>query len=781
MRARTRRLGNLPCEVSSFVGRESEAREIHRLLSETRLLTLTGAGGVGKTRLAVHTAAQVYRAFPDGVWLVDLAPLRDGTLVDHTVARSLGIHDARGAEPLTLVTEFLRDRTLLLVLDNCEHLIDACATTSDAILTSAAGVRVLATSREALRVSGEHTYPLSPLPFPRAWDPQWWVTRPAEQPEHCAAVTLFLQRAGAAAPAFTDSDTTRRLVTEICRRLDGLPLALELAAARLRVLTPEQLLDRLDELVGRPGVGRRAGQRHATLAAAIEWSHDLCSAEEQAVWAQASVFAGHFGADAARRVCTGRSEDAAETADPDLALAGLVEKSILVREEHDSAVRYRMLDSIRCYGRRELAATGHAERVRLRHADWYFDLVTRAHGEWFGPEQLTWFRRLAREHGQLRSALDCYLETGRTRTALRMATMLWFYWTSCGLIGEGRHWLDRCLARHEDSDGVRARGLLIASYLAAIQADLDRSTRQLAQARRIARGLGDETLMARLAAGEGRIAMMTGDVRTGLDLMWTSLRRLRTVARHDDSAAALTLFALSLGHSAVGELDTAVRLGHQGVELCHAHGDSTSQGLALYGCALAELLRGRYRKCVQLARRALRLRRELPDPASAPLNVDVLACAHAGLGECERAAALHGVAYSICRTFGVSGLLECSLFAPRHGGSTDSVRRRLGAAAYDAAFGRGASLGIADGITLALDDRRPRAAAAPAPANLAAAPALSRRELQVAGLVAEGLSNKQIAARLTIADRTTETHVAHILRKLGLHSRTQIATWVVTR
>lgn len=745
--------------------------------ADFRLATLTGVGGVGKTRLALHVASHLHRAFVDGVWLVDLAQVQDGALVGHTITQALRIHDNSGRDPLTLVTEFLRDRQLLLILDNCEHVIDDCATTVDVLLHGAEQLRVLSTSREVLRVAGEHTYQMSPLPVP---GPEPFVGGCPKPPHRqYASISLFTQRAAAAQTSFAVTDDNRGVVADICCRLDGLPLALELAAARLGVLSVEQLRSRLDDLLERPGHGDRAGRRHATLPAAIDWSHQLCTAEEQLVWARASVFAGAFDVEAAERTCAGTD---VHTGEVEQVLAALVEKSILLRRDDEDTVRYRMLDSIRGYGRKRLGLTGTEREVRQRHADWFRDLAVEAERNWFGPEQLSWFKRLTRNHAHLRTALDFYLETEQNKIALRLASALSFYWVACGLIAEGRHWLERALSRHTERDRVRAKGLASSGFVATAQGDLDASEREIDEAGELARRLGDTSLTGVVTTGMGRLALMRGETRRGMTLMEEALRQIRSTGRPDAAPTALILFALTLGHIALGEPSIAVDLSREAAEICRKHGDHTYRAFAHYGAAFADHALGRYHQATEHARQGLRLRREFPDPVSTSLNVAVIALCAEKKAAHERAAVLMGISKGICGTFGTTGLLESALFTPQHEACVRAARAALGDTAYEAAFRRGTEFTVDEGIAYALDEtpgaghpaeRASRDVERPSP--------LTRRQAEVARLLSEGKTNKEIAARLMIADRTAETHVAHIMTKLGFTSRTQIATWVTQR
>src|SRR5882757_9835811 len=438
------------------------------MLSASRLLTLTGVGGVGKTRLALRVAAGVRRAFVDGVWLVELAALQDHTLLEQTVADTVGLRDRSARPPLEVLVDYLRDRQLLLVLDNCEHLADQCASLAAALLPAAPGLRILATSRHALSTPGEHILAVPPLPVPNPQRPP----RPGKMVGN-DAVRLFVERATLVRPDFTLTAGNQGTITQICGQLDGLPLAVELAAARLRVLTPEQILHWLDDRFRLlSGSSSCVLPRHQTLRSVVDWSYELCSPPEQQLWARASVFAGGFDLDAAEAVCAGDGIDSDQVLD---LLAGLVDKSVLTRQDQDHApwARYRLLDTLRHYGRGVLRAAGTEAVLRQRHRDYYLALAERGEAEWFGPTQLEIATRTRSAHANLRLALEyCLTTPGESQTGLRIAAALYFYWLGCGFVAEGRHWLDRALAVGAQPSRERATALWILVHLSAVQGDV---------------------------------------------------------------------------------------------------------------------------------------------------------------------------------------------------------------------------------------------------------------------------------------------------------------------
>src|SRR5215470_14041325 len=383
--------GNLPAELTSFVGRRNEIAEVRRLLASSRLVTLTGVGGVGKTRLALRAAAGLRRAFRDGVWLVRLDQLRDEALVAQAVAGALGLQDRTRYAPVAALADYLAGRQLLLVLDNCEHLVDAAAELADQVLRAAAGLRVLATSREALTIEGETVLAVPPLPAPQAGRPLS-VAELARFP----AVSLFAERAAQVVPGFAVTEANAAAVAGICRRLEGLPLAIELAAARLPVLSAEQIDARLGDRLGLlTRGGRTRPDRQRTLRASIEWSYELCTRAERLLWARLSVFAGGFELDAAEGVCADDRLAAGDVLDLVADLAG---KSILIAEHREGVARYRLPEPLREFGQERLCESGEETALRRRHRDWHEQLARRADTDWLAPQATDLEARLFREH-----------------------------------------------------------------------------------------------------------------------------------------------------------------------------------------------------------------------------------------------------------------------------------------------------------------------------------------------------------------------------------------------
>ncbi|MBB4673976.1 ATP-binding protein [Crossiella cryophila] len=756
--------GNLPAEVNTLVGRRPDIAEVKRQLSGTRLLTLTGVGGVGKTRLAARAAAELRRSFRDGVWLVELADLTGPELVPHAVATALGLHDDTGRDRLEVLAEQLRARTLLLVLDNCEHLLDACATLAARLLRAAPGLRVLATSRQPLGVAGEQVWPVPPLVVP---DPaaDW-------QPD--TALTLFAERAAAVAPDFALTAENRPTVARLCQQLDGLPLAIELAAVRVRALTVGEIEERLHDRYGLLTGGSRAAlPRHQTLRAAVDWSFELCAPREQLLWARLSVFAGTFDLAAAGAVCSGDGLLVEEVFD---LVAGLVDKSILSREDHPGGARYRLLETLREFGREKLGAPARTT-VRTRHCAHYLRLIERAEHEWFGPRQLETFRWLESEHANLRAALEfCLAEADRTEHGLRLAGALWCYWAGCGYLAEGGYWLGRALELSPADHPARRKALWVNGYVATLQGRVDIAVATLTEVRALAEADGDDVVLAYAIHRQGCLSLIGDDLDRAVELFDTAMAHYHRLDLLDGHVL-MCYVELAVALAFQGEFDRAAQLCHAACALSNAAGERWASAYATFCLGLVDFCRGDLAAAREGACAALRAKRDFHDLLGIVLAVELLAWVAAAEGQPERAAVLLGATEAQWGAVGYP-LFGSRYFTEPHARCAETAQAAISAAAFTAAHERGRDLTTDAAIDLALGQRPP---ARPRPDRAAEPSLLTRRERQVAELVAEGLSNKEIAERLVIAVRTAEGHVERILQKLGFSSRARIAAWVAER
>ncbi|MFG2006463.1 ATP-binding protein [Spirillospora sp. NPDC048911] len=764
-----RRAGRLPADVTRFVGRKRELAEGRRLMEASRLVTLTGVSGVGKTRLGLRLAAEARSGYADGAWFVDLSALRDAELLAHTVAEALHVPDQSARDRLDILADYLADRELLLVLDTCEHLVDACAMLAEVLLRAAPRLHLLATSREALDVMGEHTMVLPPLSLPDAEGSE--AEAAAKAVATSDAVALFADRAAAVVPGFTLGEAELPAVARLCRRLDGIPLAIELAAVRLRALSIEQLVDRLDDrfrLLGTHRAQRAGRSRHQTLRAAVQWSHELCTPQEALLWARLTVFPGGFDLAAAECVCAD-----AENADTGLpadsvyeTLARLVEKSIVLRGE--GGRHYRMLDTLREYGADLLAELNETERLRRRHRDWFLGLATGAEAEAFGADQAERLDRLMREHANLRTALDYSVTTpGEAAQAMRMATALGQFWFSAGLLGEGRLWLGKAL----DADGGdeatpgRAKALCLAGLLAVLQGDLEAAERFQAEAVPLATDTLERAYTVELA---GLVAFFRGDLETARPL-------LAAPAPGGDIWTMLRLPLLAALHCLTGEIDRALEYCEECRVISAACGEQWCLAYSTWVRGLAHCLRGDPQAASVEARRTLRLMRELNDRLGGAMALDLAAGCAGFTGAYERSARLFGAADRMWRIVGAP-----MFFGPGYLSLRDvvlgEVRVSLGEGGWRVCYEEGLRLSLDEAIDHALDDR-------PGVDTRGVDPwePLTRREREIAALVAQGLSNREISQRLVIAKRTVDSHLEHILAKLEMASRTQIAAWVTER
>ena len=747
-------------ELTSFVGRRHELDEVKRLLSAARLVTLTGTGGVGKTRLAVRAADGLRRAFPDGAWLAELADLDDDALLTPAVAAALDLRDATSRWPVATLIDHLAGKRLLLVLDNCEHLLDACAVLADALLRGCPGLRVLATSRQPLGIAGETTLAVGPLSLPGDDDGPEALGR-------SDAVRLFADRAAAVRPGFTIDEANAAAVAALCRRLEGIPLAIELAAGRLRALTVEQVAERLDDRLRLlTGGSRTALPRHQTLRATVDWSYDLLTEPERALWRRLSVFAGGFDLPAAEAVGAGGDLPEADVLD---LLAGLVDKSIVLMEPHGAAARYRLLEAVREHGRERLTASGEAAAVRRRHRDLYAGLAALDRG--LSHDQVAWLERLHTEEGNLRVALESSLADGEPEAGLKIASDLWLFWETHGHLGEGRRWLRVLLDACQAATRTTARGLWVAGYLALVQGDPDGAEALLRESLDLGQRLGDEATVAFAHQFLGRWAMFAGDLDTaaGHTGRAVALHRGRGGAAH----VSLALVQLGLIESFRGDHERALASYEEADAICAALGERWNRSYVLWGLGITVLRQGDPGRAGTLEREALRLKRDLDDRVGIPGCVEALAWVAGTGGDHERAARLLGAA-RVLRA-GVQTALP-GPFAADRARCEAAARAHLGDDGFARALAAGARLDPAGAVAAALGEEP--AAATPS----ASAPStLTPRETEVAELVAEGLSDREIADHLVIARRTAETHVQHILRKLGARSRAQVAAWVAGR
>jgi predicted ATPase/DNA-binding SARP family transcriptional activator/DNA-binding CsgD family transcriptional regulator len=811
---------NLPASRTSFVGREHEMVEIKRHMVMTRLLTLTGAGGSGKTRLALEVARELVGAYPDGVWLAELSSLSDGEFIAHSVADAVGVPGQPDRPISDTLVDALRTKKMLLILDNCEHLIEAVGDLVALLLDACPHLRILATSREALGVVGEVIWPVSLLSVP---DLRRLPTM--AQLEGYEAVRLFVDRALQRKPAFALRAENAQAVAQICARLEGLPLAIELAAARIKMLPPQALLrrlsDRLKLLTGGP---REFSERQRTLRSTIEWSYELLEDDEKALFRRLSVFSGGATLETTEAVCDALGDlsvDALEGA------SSLLEKSLLGQEE--GAVgepRLVMLETIREYAQERLEQSGEAESIKRVHAEYFLALAEEAEQELIGPREAQWFDRLEEELDNIREALSWWRARGQTELVLRLAGALREFWLWEGLHSEGSRWIESALIQEGRTSAVaRAKALGAVSDLAWGNSDLDRARGSAEEGLELIKKAGIEDGHTRFFMWSSpaafflnllaRVANMERDYERTAKLGEESLVLNRQVEDADGTISSL--LTLALASSDQGDYKRAEKLYAEGLSLARELNSAHWRFLYLHNWGWTSLLGGDHERAAALIEEAvelgrerrrgfigflpraldtlgstalsdgdlerakavlaegLALSREVGDIDSTSASLEGLACVAGARGEAARAARLFGAALALQEAIGYQKTLdERALRNPY----LTAARSQLEKASWEAIFAEGQAMTLEKAVEYALSEEDPHPSAVPVHERSPAADPmgnLTRREREVAYLVSGGLTNRRISEKLFISERTVDAHVRKILKKLDLRSRAQIA------
>ncbi len=802
---------NLPASISSFIGREQELREVRQRLREHRLITLTGTGGTGKTRLALEAVAGQLDQFVDGVWLVELAGLSTPDLVGQTIAKVLAVPEIPDLAPVERLGAFLQARHLLLVLDNCEHVIEECARITAFLLPRCPRLELLATSREPLSIGGEAVLRVPPLRLPDPTQPVEWASL-----LHYDAVRLFVERAHAVEPSFQLTASNAQAVVEICRRLDGIPLALELASARINVLAVQEVAARLNDRFALLTAGQRSGiePRHQTLRAAIDWSYTLLTAEEQTLLRRVAVFAAGFTLDTAEAVCAGEGSTAGRVLD---VLSSLVAKSLVAAETTSRAqARYRLLETIREYALEKLAEAGEAARLRDRHLDLFLARAEEAGPKLHDAYQQLWLNWLEGEHDNLRAALAWALESGRIDAGLRIANAIVRFWEIRGYVQEGLTWFERLFAQADEgvSPVVRVNALAFAAFLAGFLGNSSATVAYGREAVALAEAAGDE--------GNPMLILALGGLASGAEAMGdyqtTFAIQERMIQLYRDSPAPSFYLGMSLfvqGGTAIelGDYDTARALLDESLPLAREAGDAFRIAHILNTFGDLARCEQKYAEAQANYENGVALLRELGatrDLASLLKNLGHT-CLH--LGDVKRAHALFSESLAVFQAQqNTPGLAECLIgfaaLAVVQGLPSDGAR--LLAAAVASGAQRAKSLRAATrmeyehylalaraklseaelqaeqaaGQALSLQQAIEYAQNLPlisraTPASRETPDGLSEREREVAALIAQGKSNGEIASELILSKRTVEKHSANILSKLGFTSRAQIVRWAL--
>jgi non-specific serine/threonine protein kinase len=762
---------NLPADLTRFIGREAETAEVRRLLPGTRLLTLAGSAGVGKTRLALRVAADVAGQYRDGVRLVELAALADPLLVPRAVADALGVPEQPGRGLRDTLADALRPRHLLLVLDNCEHLVQACAELVAALLRACPDLRVLATSRQSLHVDGETVWRVPSMTLPPPDRPSSEVVVAYHD-----ATRLFVERATAALPSFVVSERNAAAIVRICTRLDGIPLAIELAAARVPVLGVEGIEVHLSDRFRLLGEGSRVAlPRQQTLRATIDWSFGLLSVPERALFRRLAVFAGGWMLEAAEAVGAGEGLTNGEVLGP---LAELVDKSLVVADETGGSVRYRLLETMREYGWEKLRAAGEEAIVRDRHGAWFLALAEGADDKIRGPEQAAWLSRLEREHDNLRAALAwCLADERDADAALRLAGSLAWFWRLRGYMGEGRRWLERALAQsREPATGARVHALNGAGFLAFAQNDMSAATALFTEGLRLARDQDDLPAAAWALHGLGRAAWGMHDWARAKAVLEESLAGFRGSA--DIAGSAYSLYFLGSVARDCEDYARAAALYADALTLAREAGDTWSIAWVLIHWGDLASRQGDVEQAAGFYREALLLSDKIGALWGVSSCLWGLARVAAAQGQWARAARLFGADQVLMALMGTDhGPLESADWR-----GVIACRVALGTPRFEALAAEGRAMTRDEAIAHAMGASERTARPAPgAPAGPPSPPGtpLTPREREVAVLIARGLSNREIAQALVITRRTADTHVMNILTKLELHARAQVAAWAV--
>ncbi|HXT35037.1 MAG TPA: tetratricopeptide repeat protein [Chloroflexota bacterium] len=687
---------NLPASLSSFIGREHAQAKVHELLASHRLVTLVGAGGVGKTRLALAVAEGIVGSYPDGVWLVELAPRADPGLVPGTVAQALGLREEPGRPVMETLRDHCGGKRMVLVLDNCEHLLPACTALAGALLRAAPELRILVTSREALGVAGEHRYRVPPLSVP---DPEHLPS--PELAGSYEAVRLFVARAQERRDTFTLTAANARTVAEICARLDGIPLAIELAAARVASVSVETIAARLDDRFRLLTTGSGdLPTRQRTLRATLDWSWDLLDPRERTLLGRFSVFAGGWTLEAATTVGTRQEMDYWAVVD---GLDRLVNRSLVFMEDTpEGAVRYRLLESVRQHAGERLASAGEEESARDSHLSYFLDLAEEAVKAFRGPELGTWLDRLDTEHDNLRAALAWARARQRGEEGLRLAAALAPFWEFRGHIAEGRRWLEEMLAAFEGSSRVRARALNAAGILVMRAGEIPASLALFQESVALRRELGDTLGMAVSLTNIGNAHVELGEYEQAEPAYAEALELYRTLGDQSGVASAFNNQAVAMRE--LGQYERAEVLATESLALRREQGDLRGVAEATNNLAQVAWVQGRYERAAALFREGLLLSRDVGDMIRLLEALEGLAWVAAALGQPRWAARQGGAAEAERERLGLPQGIPDRDFRER---AIQPMRGTLGEELFAAAWAEGRDVTLTEAIALALKSDPP--------------------------------------------------------------------------
>ncbi len=684
---------NLPQQLTSFIGREKEMAEVKRLLTVSRLLTLTGVGGAGKTRLALQVAAESVDDYPDGVWLVELAALSDPALVPTAAASALGLREEANQTLMETLADHLKPKRLLLALDNCEHQLAASATLADTLLKTCPNLHILATSREALDFAGERTYRVPTLSLPNTNRFSFIASSDPSCLLEYEAMRLFVERASVSQPGFALTVENAAAVAQVCRRLDGIPLAIELAAARVKVLSVEQIAQRLDDRFRLlTGGSRTALPRQQTLRASMDWSYDLLSEPERIFLRRLSVFAGGWTLPAAEAVCPGVTDGKSKCGfatieDEEVlnVLSRLVDKSLVLVEEHGAELRYRLLETIRQYGWEQLMASGEGEVIRIQHGNYFLDFAEQSEPHLYQTEQGEWLERIEREHDNLRAALDwAATNADRSEILLRLAGSLWRFWQVRGHWSEGREWLRRAL----DATGSappspqRERALTGSGNLAMHQDDYAIAQLLFEQSLSVAQALNDEKGVAGALGNLGRVAYAYGDYATACRLIEESVALQRKLGNAPGLAASTSNLALVVTEQ--GDISRARALQEESLATEETLGNQRGVAISLKDLGFLARSEGDYVRARAYYERSLTIERDLGAKSGIAETLRQLGALALDQGDYAAAHARYREALTLEQVLGdkrtIAGLLEGFAALAASEGRAERAARLMGAA-----------------------------------------------------------------------------------------------------
>lgn len=810
-------MGNLPAPLSVFVGREREINEIKRSLSENRIVTLTGTGGSGKTRLSLKIAGEIGEEFKDGARFIEFASVAEPSLIPQTVASVLGIREGQNRSLIDQLIEHIHLRRILLVFDNCEHVLDACAQLVERLLQSCENLRILATSREPLGISGEAIWPVPPLSLPEL---QPWRHLKSRQSaltiyQESESVQLFVNRATLVSPQFSLTLENGAWVAEICRRLDGLPLAIELAATRVRALSVQQIAERLDDHLNLlTGGSRTSPPRQQTLTATLDWSYALLSEKECKVLQRLSAFSGGATLDAAEAVCTGEDIERGEILD---IVSQLVDKSLTVPGESTAGARYILLETIRQYAQKKLLESGDAEQTKDRHLNYFTTWAQNAETHLTSPDQVLWLDQYEAESDNLRAALLwAHAHPNRVEKGRRLVVACAPYWIYRGHMSEGRLQLSAAISSMDATERTetRANVLMQAAGFAFVQSDYPAMQPLAEEALSIWRELGPPgrqglafTLgrLGDMAAETGQYTQAMSYFREALDIYrevddshstgfilllsgWTLMRtgnlqeaqvcleEALALSRGSENQRNLAFSLSSLGEIAIrrGHYERAESLLQQGLTLSYEIGDRWLTGTLLGSLGWAALRQRDFPRMRSMLKESLEIRHEIGDQGGTAWCLEKLAEAAYFERQFEKSVKLFGAADALRSP--LRSVID-QVDQPEYGRMISELRSAVGQDAFEAGWAKGTTTPLAEVMEYMLAELSSESSRS----EKEKFSGLTAREREVAVLIAQGKSNREIAKAMTVGVKTVETYVTRILNKLGFDSRVQIATWVLEK